>query len=194
MESCETDSSCSDSGLLSPRPLTTRGRKHTPLTLLLRHFSAKRGPPKMENIRYYLHRSIKRTVRHYLRKHCFGASQLIGLGVESQQLIDEIRTLIRENIETFMAFADLKSGPKADHRYSQKSTTFLTYSLKYVASLLRNSHIAHLYSLCVRLIFLEADAEILCQRWRFRCCPGEHNKVCEARWREFKEFLLLEGH
>lgn len=194
MESVETDASSSDTGISSQPLIPKRGRKHTPLTIHLRSFIGKRGPPKMENIRYYLHRSIKRTVRHYLKKKCFGASQLIGFGgLESQQLIDGIRTLVSNNIEIFMDFADLKSGPKADHRHSKKSSFFLTYSLKYVATLLSNPQVAALYSLCVRLIFAEAEAEALCQKWRFRCCSGNHSEMCQERWGKFKEFLLREG-
>ena len=194
MDACETDTSFSDSGITTLQPTPKRGRKYAKLTLLLCHFSGKRGPPKMENIRYYLHRSIKRTVRHYLKKKCFGASQLIRYGgVQRQRLIDEIRTLISANVETFMSFADPKSGPKADHRYSKKSSNFLTYSLKYVACLLSNPCIAELYSLCVQLIFTETDTESLCQSWRFRCCSRDHNETCEARWNKFKEFLLQEG-
>lgn len=195
MDSCETDSSNSDSSLPKQSLISKRGRKHTSLTLLLWNFTGKRGPPKMENIRYYLHRSIKRTVRHYLKKKCFGASQLIGFGgLKSQQLIDEIRTLVITHIEIFEDFADLKTGPKADHRYSRKSSFFLTYSLKYVAALLSNPQVAQLYRLCVQLIFVEAEAEALCQRWRFRCCSGVHSNLCQERWGKFKEFLLLEGH
>lgn len=194
MDSCETDTSFSDSGVTTLQPIRKRGRKHAELTLLLCHFSGKRGPPKMENIRYYLHRSVKRTVRHYLKKKCFGASQLIRYGgVQRQVLIDEIRMLISANVETFKDFADPKSGPKADHRYSKKPCNFLTYSLKYVACLLSNPCIAELYCLCVQLIFTETDTESLCQSWRFRCCPGGHNEICGDRWNKFKEFLLQEG-
>lgn len=189
MTTASSDSGAS-SDLLQPR----RGRKYTSLSLHLASFQCNANPPKMENIRYFLFRSIKRSVRHYLEKHCFGSSKLVKCGGQgSERLIGEIKELIRENRETFEDFADLKRGPKADHRYSQLPGRYKTYSIKYITALLQDPLVSQLYRLFVELIFTEADSEALCQRWRFHCCSGEHEADCTEKWHKFKDFLLLEG-
>ena len=90
----------------------------------------------------------------------------------------------------FSEFSDLKTGPKADHRGSEREGMFKTYSLKYLASIFANKKIVDMYCNFLELIFSESSPQELCGKWKFQCCEGEHSDECSEKWENLKNELM----
>ena len=154
-----------------------------------------RGKVKFEYVRIRLFRSLKRSLRQYLKKGSFGLGGVASYSTHNcGLLIEKIKDLCRTRRDLMTHFADTKTGPQIDSLPREnKINQFKTYNSKYLASIFENADLRELYKLYVELAFEEKDLGNLCRNWKMRCCDGAHSSECEQHWKSFQALLLQEA-
>ena len=147
---------------------------------------------KFENIRMRFYRKFKSTLRRY-----FDTKTLKIDGIARKDdfscLIDEFLSFCNSNISAISQFAMKTSGPKVDHKNSNVTVAFTTYSNKYVESVLSNPTVARAYSLYVDIIFESLPIDQLVKFWKMKCCgSGKHEEECQRKWMKLKCAFLQE--
>lgn len=154
-----------------------------------------KGKVKFEYVRIRLFRSLKRSLRQYMRKDSFGLGGVASHSIRnSEQLIRQIKDLCLKNSALILQFADTKQGPRIDSAHAkEESIRFKTYNNKYMADIFSHQDLRHIYHLYLELIFQETDLTKLCGNWNMHCCEGPHSPECSKKWTQFRKILEQEA-
>ena len=173
----------------------TRLRKCQEIGQVLKQFTreiaGEARPPKLENLRYRVMRSLKKFIRRMLQDKEVSKKGLMAVQGELDYMVfDQIREYCQMHRDVLSDFASLKNGPCVDHRRSGAATGHNTYNNNYMREIFRKEEVREAYSLYIRLLFSRDQVENLCNRFKIRCCLGRHSEECEGKWKEFKRILM----
>ena len=174
----------------------SRLRKCQEIGLVLKQFSRtikeESRPPKLENLRYRVMRSLKKSIRRLLQDKEVSTKGLMAMPGELEpQALSQIKEFCQLHQQALADFASLKNGPCVDHRRSGTTTGHNTYNNNYMREIFRQGEVRDAYSLYIRLLFSKDTPESLCKRFKVQCCGlGVHSLACQEKWREFKRILV----
>lgn len=173
----------------------TRLRKCQEIGQVLKQFTreiaGEARPPKLENLRYRVMRSLKKFIRRLLQDKEVSKKGLMAIqGELDPAVLDQIQEYCQLHREVLGNFSSLKNGPCVDHRRSGTSNHHNTYNNNYMREIFRREEVRETYSLYIRLLFSRDQVENLCHRFKIKCCLGRHCEGCEGKWREFKKILM----
>lgn len=173
----------------------TRLRKCQEIGQVLKQFTRQIGgearPPKLENLRYRVMRSLKKFIRRLLQDKEVSKKGLMAIqGELDPQVLDEMQECCQLHRKVLGDFSSLKNGPCVDHRRSGTKTGHNTYNNNYMREIFRQDEVREAYSLYIRLLFSRDQAENLCHRFKIQCCDGVHDSTCEEKWKEFRRILV----
>ena len=154
-------------------------------------------PPKLENIRYRVLRTLKKALRRTYAKKNIKAKGLMGIDLSRDTLAQEwnqFQAFASEFRVVLEPFSQLRNGPKVDQaRRPNSATTFTTYNSSYISTIFQGAEVRKVYQLFVKVLFAESNCESLRNRFGMRCCEsGLHWSECEEKWRAFRG--LMEGY
>lgn len=156
-----------------------------------REIAGEARPPKLENLRYRVMRSLKKFIRRLLQDKKVSKKGLMAIpGELDPEVLDQIQEYCQLNRPVLTTFASLQNGPCVDHRRSGTNTGHNTYNNTYMREIFRQEEVRETYSLYIRLLFSRDQVHSLCNRFKIRCCEGRHEEACEGKWREFKKILV----
>lgn len=174
------------------------GRKVSSLNTTLRLFtradpSHADKPPKLENIRYRVMRTLKKTLRRIFehknikRRGLLDVELKMGSGEES---FKAFKSFAKENRAELERFSQLVNGPKVDQSRRPQRTGFSTYNNSYMEHVFQSAPIRQVYLLFVGLVYSCGLAESLSKRFAINCCcDDQHRPQCQVRWEAFRELL-----
>lgn len=174
------------------------GRKVSDQSLILRKFlrmnkKRRSAPPKLENIRYRVMRSLKKVVRRLATDKTLKPKGLLqfALGnVSSVYWKEELATYIAENTEALLDFADVQNGPKVDQCVPNVESQFSTYNNRYLEWVFEKEEVRVAYQLFAKLVFADQSPDALNALFRVRCCRSQtHDSTCQAKWTEFRSMV-----
>lgn len=174
----------------------SRMRKCQEIGWVLKQFSRpikeESRPPKLENLRYRVMRSLKKSIRRLLQDKEVSTKGLMAMpGELDSQALSQIKEYCQQHQQSLTAFSSLKNGPCVDHRRSGTTTGHNTYNNNYMREIFRQGEVRDAYSLYIRLLFSKDTPESLCKRFKIQCCAlGTHSAACQEKWREFKGVLV----
>lgn len=174
------------------------GRKITSLNATLRLFTRchpthSHQPPKLENIRYRIMRTLKKTLRRVYEKKGIKRKGLMDFDVDlevSCGKLREFKEYARENREELEPFSQLVNGPKVDQSRRPQKPSFSTYNNSYLEHVFQNPTIRRIYGLFITLIYSNDQVQSLMKRFEMKCCEKkEHFEGCGEKWKAFREVL-----
>jgi hypothetical protein len=156
-----------------------------------REIAGEARPPKLENLRYRVMRSLKKFIRRLLQDKKVSKKGLMAISGELDPVVlDQIQEYCQLHRQVLTTFASLRNGPCVDHRRSGTNTGHNTYNNNYMREIFKQEEVRETYSLYIRLLFSKDQVESLCHRFKIRCCDERHSEVCEGKWREFRKILV----
>lgn len=186
---------CKNSGLKRP------GRRVSNINITLRLFMRSDPahmdkPPKLENIRYRVMRTLKKTLRRIFERKLIKWRGLLemerGNEIVEKRLL-EFKQFARNHRSVLLDFSQLVNGPRVDQSRHPGDTTFSTYNNSYMEYVFQTPEVRAIYQLFVQLIYSEPSSASLSRRFSIRCCSGpNHDSDCTASWDSFRK--LLEGY
>ena len=196
--SWEEQSEDSDEVLTSEIRLSQsfRLRKCQEINQILKQFSrtinSHPRPPKLENLRYRVMRSLKKFIRRLLEEKSVSKKGILAIsGQLDQKLMHTIQEYCKVHRSALADFAVLKNGPCVDHRRSGRKTGHNTYNNSYMREIFREREVREAYSLYVQLLFSRDQPEGLCKRFKVECCgESSHGDECGRKWGEFRKVLV----
>lgn len=174
----------------------SRLRKGHEISMILKQFSRtikdEARPPKLENLRYRVMRSLKKFIRRLLQDKEVSTKGLMAMpGELDLELLAQIQAYCQVRKSALAEFSSLKNGPCVDHRRSGTTTGHNTYNNNYMREIFRQEEVREVYSLYIRLLFSKDTPDSLCKRFKIQCCSHIHHSLtCEEKWREFKQILM----
>lgn len=174
------------------------GRKISTLNATLRLFTRAdpkhaSKPPKLENIRYRIMRTLKKTLRRIYERKNIKRRGLLDVEMKEghgEELFREFKLFAKRNKQELERFSLLANGPKVDHSHRQQKTSFSTYNNSYLEHVFQSDQVRSIYLHFVGLLYSCDCVESLSKRFAINCCSGRaHGAECRESWKAFKELL-----
>ena len=150
-------------------------------------------PPKLENMRYRVMRTLKKVLRRMAAGKSAGSRGLLqfqygnGLGAHWYSQMQEFTMNHQRSV---LRFAELQNGPKVDQSKASGTSNFSTYNNPYMDHVFTSYEIRVIYRLFVNLLFSDERPLSLNQRFKILCCPkSSHNEECIEKWAEFRTMM-----
>lgn len=183
-----------ESPLSSKKPSRKISSLNTTLRLFTRaDLSHADKPPKLENIRYRIMRTLKKTLRRIFERKNIKRRGLLDVELKTgagEELFKAFKSFAKEHRPELEPFSQLANGPKVDQSRRPQRTGFSTYNNSYMEHVFQSPQIRRIYLLFVSLVYSCDLAESLCKRFAINCCCGGlHRAECQERWEAFKELL-----
>ena len=157
-----------------------------------RNIKAESRPPKLENLRYRVMRSLKKFIRRLLQDKEVSKKGLMAIKGDLDHFsLSEIKSYCERHRQALTDFSSLQNGPCVDHRRSGMKTGHNTYNNNYMREIFRQEEVRETYTRYIQLLFTKDQPDSLCHRFKIQCCPTSlHDQVCSKKWLEFKNILL----
>ena len=168
--------------------------------MLRRFIRAQEGvrsqPPKLENIRYRVMRTLKKVLRRLSIEKTAGTRGLLQFPYHTGPAAFWYRKMCSfssANPRPISRFAELSNGPKVDQSKSISSSNFSTYNNPYMDFVFSTYEVRVVYRLFVNFLFADDRPSSLNQRFKILCCKGQtHKEDCKEKWKEFRK--MMEGY
>ena len=175
------------------------GRKVSKINKTLRLFTRsdpayQTKSPKLENIRYRVMRTLKKTLRRLFERRTIKRKGLLEMQCKTDELdkcLADFKQYARNHREVLEDFSQLINGPKVDQSRNPQSTTFSTYNNSYMEYVFQTPEVRSIYQLFIKLIYSVPESDSLSHRFFIKCCKSEaHSSDCITRWEEFRRLLV----
>lgn len=155
-----------------------------------------RIPPKKEYLRCRLIRGHKRINRQLcMRGFPIGILNNFDLSYESAKSIwEQLEKIYLENKQEMDDTSKTESGPKTDGISKRKVKTKnleKSFNLTFCQRYFKSSAVLKSFYYYVDLVFYKLDAELLCKKFDFRCCEGNHLPECIEKWLILKQYIRV---
>lgn len=150
-------------------------------------------PPKLENIRYRVMRTLKKLLRRLAVNKSPGSRGLLqfqyNLG-QGAYWYSKMQEYASSHHRTIYRFSELQNGPKVDQSRTTGTFGFSTYNNPYMDFVFSNYEIRVIYRLFVNLLFSDDRVQSLNQRFKVLCCQKTtHSEECVEKWSEFRKMM-----
>ncbi|CAG9317339.1 unnamed protein product [Blepharisma stoltei] len=156
-------------------------------------------PPKKEYLRCKLIRGHKRILRQ-IKKCIIPAKTLNRIDPSNPSALrqyEALRNCYYRNADELDPLTETVKGPITDGRAKRKSAWCEdienSFNMSFCRSYFAPNSIRESYFLYVELIFMELDAEVLCDKFDFHCCREKnHSGECIEKWLLMKNIIQFD--
>ena len=176
------------------------GRKVSKVNQVLRAFQRKQmsstyQPPKLENVRYRVMRTLKKVLRRLSNGKPPGHKALLAMNYQSQAVavaFQRFREYAEYQGEIIREFYEVANGPKVDkgRLKEERESRFFTYNNSYMMHIFAKAEIRLVYRLFIEFVFSENHPSSLNDRFNIWCCKSsQHSAACISKWQSFRLML-----
>ena len=176
------------------------GRKISKVNQILRSFRREQisrtyQPPKLENVRYRVMRTLKKVLRRLEKGKALGSKGLLALNYTAGPAaasFEAFTDFARSHADAISEFSEISNGPKVDKGKlkAEHESRFFTYNNSYMEHIFSVVEVRTVYRLFVKFVFSDDRPSSLNDRFRIWCCTStSHDLTCVEKWRSFRTML-----
>mmetsp|Transcript_23699 Transcript_23699/g.23459 ORF Transcript_23699/g.23459 Transcript_23699/m.23459 type:complete len:224 (+) Transcript_23699:2-673(+) len=155
-----------------------------------------RIPPKKEYLRCRLIRGHKRINRQVSKKS-------LPIGILNTYDVDDpsaiklwtiLESCYFKSQEEMDFISRTESGPKTDgisKRKGRIKNLEKSFNLSFCKRYFSSPAVLESFYYYIELVFLKLEPELLCKKFDFRCCEGEHQPECIEKWLILKHYVRV---
>ncbi|CAG9311374.1 unnamed protein product [Blepharisma stoltei] len=179
-------------------PLSTRkstsGRKQIVDTKILNRFESlsKPKPPKKEYLRCKMIRGHKR-VNRQIEKGTLPQKTLNVFSEKAQSYWDQLTKCFHQYRSILSEESKTEAGPKTDgkaKRKGEENDLPKSFNGKFCKKYFEPIQVRESYFYYTEYIFSEFDPDVLCKKFKLRCCRApQHSSECMNSWKLLKFYV-----